>query len=221
MAFVLRSGQVQVLVHLGASGPIDEAVAAWLEALVAPHARADAGGRPGAKPARLGAAQAPLARHHNRAGRASRRPDILPLAALPGHRAGTYLIEDISISLRQLGAAAGGDPRRTERGQAQEPRGRTCRPAGRRRHRLPGRPRRRGLRPSRPRPPAYSWPNLSVRASRPWPAPSRKCGASPSSSGHRSPGCRNANDFSRSDGCLRVATWPHIRDDLAGCESGR
>ena len=39
MAFVLRSGQVPVLVHLGASGPIDEAVAAWLEALV--------GARPG------------------------------------------------------------------------------------------------------------------------------------------------------------------------------
>ncbi|MFI5460994.1 MAG: tetratricopeptide repeat protein [Isosphaerales bacterium] len=97
VAFVLRRGQAPVLLHLGASRPIDEAVRAWRQALVA--------GTPG--PMQAAALELshrfwdPVKPYLEGATTVVVVPDGLllyfPLAALPGRRPGTYLIEDILI----------------------------------------------------------------------------------------------------------------------------
>jgi len=97
VAFVLRRGQAPVLVPLGASGPIDRAVRAWRQALVA------------RTPAPMQAAALELSRrvweplkpHLEEAATVLVAPDgaltQFPLAALPGRRPGTYLLEDLAI----------------------------------------------------------------------------------------------------------------------------
>jgi len=97
VAFVLRRGQAPVLVPLGASGPINEAVLAWRGALVA--------GTP--EPMQAAALELsrciwePLKPHLEGATTALVAPDgalvYFPLAALPGRRPGTYLVEDLAI----------------------------------------------------------------------------------------------------------------------------
>jgi len=97
VAFVLRRGQAPVLVPLGASRPIDEAVETWRQAL-------DAG-----KPAPMQTAALELSRrvweplkpHLEGATSVLVAPDGpltgFPLAALPGRQPGTYLLEDLAI----------------------------------------------------------------------------------------------------------------------------
>ncbi len=97
MAFVLRRGQAPVLVPLGASQPIDQAVLAWRQAMAA--------GTP--EPLQAAALELsrrvwePLKPHLEGAATVLVAPDgtlmQFPLAALPGHRPGTYLIEDLAI----------------------------------------------------------------------------------------------------------------------------
>ncbi len=97
MAFVLRRGQDPLLVPLGASGPIDVAVRDWRRALVA--------GTP--EPMQAAALELrrrvwePLDPHLDGATTVVVAPDgplaYFPLAALPGHRPGTYLAEDLAI----------------------------------------------------------------------------------------------------------------------------
>jgi len=96
-AFVLRRGQALVLVPLGASGPIDQPVRAWRQALVAGTA----------KPRQAAALELnrrvwePLKPHLEGATTVLVAPDgallYFPLAALPGRRPGTYLVEDVAI----------------------------------------------------------------------------------------------------------------------------
>jgi CHAT domain-containing protein/Tfp pilus assembly protein PilF len=97
VAFVLRRGQAPVLMPLGASRPINEAARAWRQALVA------------GTPARMQTAAVELSRrvweplkpHLEGATSILVAPDgplaYFPLAALPGHRPGTYLVEDLAI----------------------------------------------------------------------------------------------------------------------------
>ncbi len=97
VAFVLRRGQAPVLVPLSASGPVDQAVTAWRTALVA--------GKP--EPMQAAALELsrrvwePLKPHLEGAATVLIAPDgalsYFPLAALPGHRPGTYLVEDLAI----------------------------------------------------------------------------------------------------------------------------
>ncbi len=97
VAFVLRRGQAPVLVPLGASRPVDEAVRAWRQALVA--------GKSG--PMQAAALELsrrvwePLKPHLEGAATVLVLPDgpltQFPLAALPGRRPGTYLVEDVAI----------------------------------------------------------------------------------------------------------------------------
>ena len=190
VAFVLRRGQAPVLVPLGASRPIDEAVRAWRQALVA--------GTP--EPMQAAALELsrrvwePLKPHLEGATTVLVAPDgaltQFPLAALPGHRPGTYLVEDLAIGyvssahrlVETLAAPSEAKPK--------SPEAERRRPAGHRRHRLPGRPRRRGSDRVGTDPQRARWRSPSARASGPWPAPGRKCGASPSSSTRPSPSSR-------------------------------
>ena len=97
VTFVLRRGQAPVLVPLGASRPIDEAVLAWRQALVA--------GKP--EPTQVAALELsrriwePLKPRLKGATSVLVVPDgflmYFPLAALPGRRPGTYLVEDLAI----------------------------------------------------------------------------------------------------------------------------
>jgi len=96
-AFVLRRGQAPVLAPLGASQSIDDAVANWRQAL--------ADGKP--EPMQTAARELsrrvwePLKSHLEGATTVVVAPDgalvYFPLAALPGHRPGTYLVEDVAI----------------------------------------------------------------------------------------------------------------------------
>jgi CHAT domain-containing protein/tetratricopeptide (TPR) repeat protein len=97
VAFVLRRGQAPVLVPLGASGPIDDLVIAWRQALLE------------GKPESMRAAALELSRrvwgplkpHLEGVTTVVVAPDgallYFPLAALPGRRPGTYLLEDLAI----------------------------------------------------------------------------------------------------------------------------
>jgi tetratricopeptide (TPR) repeat protein len=97
MAFVLRRGQAPVLLPLGASQPIDDAVRTWRQALVS------------GTPAPMQAAALelrrrvwdPLKPHLEWATTVMVTPDggltQFPLAALPGRQPGTYLIEEMAI----------------------------------------------------------------------------------------------------------------------------
>jgi tetratricopeptide (TPR) repeat protein len=97
VAFVLRRGQAPVLVPLTASEPIDQTVRSWHKALVA--------GTP--EPLQTAAHELsrrvwePLKPHLEGATTVLVAPDgalaQFPLAALPGHRPGTYLVEDLAI----------------------------------------------------------------------------------------------------------------------------
>jgi tetratricopeptide (TPR) repeat protein len=97
VAFVLRPGQGPQLVPLGPAGPIDESVRSWREALVA--------GRPAAR--QIAARELrrrvwePLEPHLEGVETVLVAADgsllFFPLAALPGHRPGTYLVEDLAI----------------------------------------------------------------------------------------------------------------------------
>ena len=96
LAFVLRRGQAPVLVPLGASRPIGEAVGAWREALVA--------GAPAPMRAALELSLRvwePLKPRLGGAATVLVSPDgpltLFPLAALPGRRPGSYLVEDLAI----------------------------------------------------------------------------------------------------------------------------
>jgi tetratricopeptide (TPR) repeat protein len=97
LAFVLRRGRPVAVVPLGAARPVDEAVDAWRRAL--------AGRRPGdvqAAAATLGRlAWEPLREHLGDARTVLVAPDgalaRVPLAALPGRRPGSYLIEDLAL----------------------------------------------------------------------------------------------------------------------------
>jgi len=189
VAFVLRRGHAPVLVPLGASGPIDQAVRAWRQALLA--------GTP--EPMQAAALELsrrvwePLKPHLEGATTVLVAPDgalsYFPLAALPGQCPGTYLVEDLAIGyvssahrlVETLAAPAEAKAKKAEAEavgllaiggidyQAA--------PAA-----LP--------RPSRPRPRACCWRSPSARPSGPWPVPGRKCGASASSSARPSPGSR-------------------------------
>jgi len=94
---VLRRGQAPVLVPLGASRLIDQAVLAWRQALVA--------GTPESMRAAARELQRrlwePLKPHLEGATTVLVSPDglltLFPLAALPGRRPGTYLVEDLAI----------------------------------------------------------------------------------------------------------------------------
>ena len=139
LAFVLRRGHVPVLVPLGASQPIDQAVETWRAGLVA--------GAP--EPMHAAAVELnrlvwqPLKPHLQGATTLLVAPDgaltQFPLAALPGQRAGTYLIEDLAIGyvssahrlVKTLAAPSEASPK------APRPIPPVC---YRRRHRLPGRP---------------------------------------------------------------------------------
>jgi CHAT domain-containing protein len=97
VAFVLRRGQAPVFVPLGASRPIDESVRTWRQALVS------------GTPAPMHAVALelrrrvwdPLKPHLEGATTVMVTPDgsltQFSLAALPGRRPGTYLIEDLAI----------------------------------------------------------------------------------------------------------------------------
>jgi CHAT domain-containing protein/Tfp pilus assembly protein PilF len=97
VAFVLRRGQAPVLVPLGASAPIKQAVLAWRQAITA------------GAPAPMQAASLVLSRrfwkplepHMEGATTVLVAPDgyatIFPLVALPGRRTGTFLVEDVAI----------------------------------------------------------------------------------------------------------------------------
>jgi CHAT domain-containing protein len=97
VAFVLRRGLAPVLIPLGVSGPVEEAVRAWRQALIAD------------KPGPMHAAALELSRrvweplkpHLKAATTVLVSPDgalmYFPLAALPGLRLGTYLVEDLAI----------------------------------------------------------------------------------------------------------------------------
>ena len=122
VAFVLRRGHAPVLVPIGASLPIDEAVRAWRRALVA------------RTPAPMHAAALELSRrvwepfkpHLEGATTVLVAPDgalmQFPLAALPGHRPGTYLLEDLAIGyvssahrlVQMLAAPSEAKPKSTE-----------------------------------------------------------------------------------------------------------
>jgi CHAT domain-containing protein/Tfp pilus assembly protein PilF len=97
MAFVVRRGQAPVLVPLGASRPIDEAVWSWRQAL-------DAGKHEPMQTAALELNRRvwePLKPHLEGATTVLVVPDDpltgFPLAALPGRQPGTYLVEDLAI----------------------------------------------------------------------------------------------------------------------------
>jgi CHAT domain-containing protein/Tfp pilus assembly protein PilF len=98
LAFVLRRGRAPILVPLGTSRPIDRAVWDWRTALVA--------GRPQqmvAAARELGhRVWDPLKPHLEGATTVVVAPDgpltHFPLAALPGRRPGTYLLEDVAIA---------------------------------------------------------------------------------------------------------------------------
>ena len=144
MAFVLRRGQAPVLVPLGASRPIDEAVRAWRQALVA--------GTP--EPMQAAALELsrrvwePLKPHLEGATTVLVAPDgaltYFPLAALPGHRPGTYLVEDLAIGYVSSAHRLVETLAAPSEAKAKKPEAERRRPAGHRRHRLPGRPGRRG-----------------------------------------------------------------------------
>jgi len=97
VAFVLRRGQVPVLVSLGASRPISQAVHAWRQALFARTP----------EPMQAAAMELsrrvwePLKPHLEGAATVLVAPDgalsYFPIAALPGHRPGTYLLDDLAI----------------------------------------------------------------------------------------------------------------------------
>ncbi len=97
MAFVLRRGHPVVVVPLGASRPIVEAVLAWRQAL-------DKGTPESMQTAALELSHLiwePLKPHLEGAASVLVSPDgvltLFPLAALPGRRPGTYLLEELSI----------------------------------------------------------------------------------------------------------------------------
>ena len=122
VAFVLPRSGVPVFVPLGASRPIDEAVQAWRTALIA--------GTP--EPMQKAAADLsrrvwePLKPHLEGASEVLVAPDgalmYFPLAALPGRRPGTYLVEDLAIGyvssthrlVATLAAPNEGKPKSTE-----------------------------------------------------------------------------------------------------------
>jgi CHAT domain-containing protein/tetratricopeptide (TPR) repeat protein len=97
VAFVLSRGRAPVLVPLGPSAPVDMAVRTWREALVAGKsapmeaAALDLGHR----------VWGPIKPHLGGASTVLVAPDgalaSFPLAALPGERPGTYLLEDLAI----------------------------------------------------------------------------------------------------------------------------
>ena len=98
VAFVLRRGQAPILVPLGASRPIDEAVRAWRQAMVA--------GTPESMHAVAHELRhrvwEPLRPHLEGTTTVLVAPDgalrQFPLAALPGQLPGTYPIENLTIS---------------------------------------------------------------------------------------------------------------------------
>jgi tetratricopeptide (TPR) repeat protein len=97
LAFVLRRGEAAVLVPLGASRPIEQAVWDWREAL-------EAGMPEPMLAAALDLARRvwePLKPHLEGGTTVLVAPDgalmYFPLAALPGRRHGTYLLEDLAI----------------------------------------------------------------------------------------------------------------------------
>jgi CHAT domain-containing protein/Tfp pilus assembly protein PilF len=119
VAFVLRRGQAPMLVPLGDPRAIDQLVRAWRQALEL------------GRPASMTAARAlrrhvwePLEPHLEGATTVLVIPDgaltQFPLAALPGHRPDTYLLEDLTIGyvssahrlVETLAAPADGAPRR-------------------------------------------------------------------------------------------------------------
>ena len=132
-----------------------------------------------------------------------------PLAALPGHRAGTYLIEDISIGyvssaqrlVEILAAPNEAKPKSPEAELAG-----LLAVGGIDYQADPG-----GAAPSESAPTPGVLLAESQRAGF-----KALAGTEPEVRsiaqlfGASFPGCRNANDFSRSDGCLRVATWPRV-----------
>jgi CHAT domain-containing protein/tetratricopeptide (TPR) repeat protein len=97
VAFVLRRGWAPVLVPLGASRPIDQAVWDWRNALEAgtPEPMVAAARELGRR------VWEPLKPHLEGATNVVVAPDgallYFPLAALPGSRPGTYLFEDLAI----------------------------------------------------------------------------------------------------------------------------
>jgi CHAT domain-containing protein len=96
-AFISRKGRPAARVSLGSARPITQAALAWRSAILA---RKD-GLREGAAVKRL--LWLPLENHLEGASVALVSPDAelcsLPLAALPGKKAGTYLIEDLTLAV--------------------------------------------------------------------------------------------------------------------------
>ncbi len=94
-AFILRRGAAPVRVDLGPAAPVEKAVAAWRAGLVR-----GGGGAEGAVLRRL--VWAPLEEHLKGAGPVLVSPDgalgRLPWAALPGSKAGSYLIEEVPLA---------------------------------------------------------------------------------------------------------------------------
>jgi CHAT domain-containing protein len=102
LAFVLRRGQEPVAVSLGALRPISAAVLRWRQEVEKPPTRADRGAiaRSGQALRRL--LWLPMRRHLGEVKAVVVSPDGVlcqfPLAALPGGRKGTYLVEEVGIA---------------------------------------------------------------------------------------------------------------------------
>src|SRR5262249_31042895 len=97
VAFVIRKGKPVVRVDLGPEAKAVSLVHDWREQLV----RGKAGGPAGAEARK--ALWSPLERHLTGAKVVLISPDgalaNLPFAALPGKKAGTYLIEDVALAI--------------------------------------------------------------------------------------------------------------------------
>ena len=105
-AFVHRRGKPAVRVHLGKSAPIEDAVREWRPLLVS-----------GRSDLSFGAAvkklvYAPLEKHLEGAKVVLVSPDgvlgLVPFAALPGKKEGTYLIEDVALAVVSVPSAIPG-----------------------------------------------------------------------------------------------------------------
>jgi tetratricopeptide (TPR) repeat protein len=97
-AIVSRNGKPCARVELGAAAPIEKAIDAWRAAVVGMSAKE---GERGAELGKL--IWAPLAKHLAGANTVLISPDealgTVPFAALPGKKAGTYLVEDVALAI--------------------------------------------------------------------------------------------------------------------------